>query len=127
MEELSIEGLKELEAWQARERTGGRGPHCIVQFDVRVNGMICKGGRPDSQKDGEVPCAKLVQEEPPGAKLKFGGMTAHGGEAGHAGIFSGYVANCGTGHASNRGVRTGPQPPGLPVHKKMGPTFMGTP
>ena len=34
VEELSMEGLKELEAQRARERTGGRGPHCIVQFDV---------------------------------------------------------------------------------------------
>ena len=66
--ELSTEGPKELDARRARERTGGHGCHCIVQFDVRVNGMICKAGRPEGW--GSAVCK---QEEPPGAKLKFGG------------------------------------------------------
>ena len=69
--QLSKEGLKELGAQRARERTGGQGPHCIVQFDVRVNGMIRKAGRPEGW--GSV-LRKLVQEEPPGIKLKFGGI-----------------------------------------------------
>ena len=63
VEELDLDGLKDLEARRARERTGGRGPHCIIYYDVRVNGMICKAGRPEGWGDA---LCKPVQEVPPG-------------------------------------------------------------